>query len=83
MIADDCTHHIGLSSLCVEGKGCPAAVIGFKPIRCKIMEKRLSYLHKLLNMKEKRLVKQVYKEQKRLSFPNCWDKQTIADLIKP
>ena len=38
------------------------------------------YLHKIINMKERRLVKQVYEEQKRLSFVGCWYNQIMEDL---
>ena len=44
---------------------------GLKPMKYRIQEKRLTYWHKMLNMNDTRLVKQVYEEQKQLKLVNC------------
>ena len=53
---------------------------GLMPMEFRIKEKRLMYFHKVLNMKESRLTKIVYEEQKRLNFPNCWYKEVNGDI---
>ena len=53
---------------------------GLMPMEFRIKEKRLIYFHKILNMNESRLTKNVYEEQKRLNFPNRWYKEVINDL---
>ena len=53
---------------------------GLMPMEFRIKEKRLMYFHKVLNMKESRLTKIVYEEQKRLNFPNCWYKEVNSDI---
>ena len=54
---------------------------GLKPMKYSIQEKRLTYLHKILNMNDTKLVKQVYKEQKRLNLVDCWH-NTITEVLK-
>ena len=53
---------------------------GLKPQRYRIMGKRLIYLNKILKMKETRLTRQAYNEQKRLNFKDCWHYQIKNDL---
>ena len=53
---------------------------GLMPMEFRIKEKRLMYFHKVLNMKESRLTKIVYEEQKRLNFPNCWYKEVNSGI---
>ena len=48
----------------------------------RIKLRRPLYLHKLLNMKETRLTKQVYQEQKHLNLKNCWYDEIMNDLIE-
>ena len=45
---------------------------GLKPMKYRIQEKRLTYLHTIVNMNETRFVKQAYEEQKRLNVVDCW-----------
>ena len=45
---------------------------GIFPIQYKINIRKLIYRHKLLNLDEKRLVKTIYNEQKRMGLKNCW-----------
>ena len=42
--------------------------------------KRLVYLRKMIKMKDSRLTKKVYKEQKRLNLNNCWNSEIKNDL---
>ena len=42
--------------------------------------KRLVYLRKMITMKDSRLTKKVYKEQKRLNLNNCWNSEIKNDL---
>ena len=42
--------------------------------------KRLVYLRKMMKMKDSRLTKKVYKEQKRLNLNNCWNSEINNDL---
>ena len=53
---------------------------GLMPMEFRIKEKRLIYFHKILNMNESKLTKEVYEAQKRLNFPNCWYKEVSNDL---
>ena len=53
---------------------------GLMPMAYRIKLKRLSYLHKVLNMKETRLTNKVYQEQKRLGLKNCWYDEVMSDL---
>ena len=52
------------------------------PMVYRIKLRRLLYLHKLLNMKETRLTKQVYQEQKQLNLRNGWYYEIMDDLIE-
>ena len=42
--------------------------------------KRHVYLRKMIKMKDSRLTKKVYKEQKRLNLNNCWNSEIKNDL---
>ncbi len=53
---------------------------GLMPITYRIKMKRLVYLRKLIKMKDSRLTKKVYEEQKRLNLDKCWDSETKNDL---
>ena len=50
------------------------------PMEYKVKEKRLLFLHKILNMNEKRLNKKVYEQQKRPGLLNCRHKEVMSDL---
>ena len=53
---------------------------GLMPMEFRIKENMLMYFHKVLKMKESRLTKIVYEEQKSLNFPNCWYKEVISNI---
>ena len=53
---------------------------GLMPITYRIKMKRLVYLRKMIKMKDSRLTKKVYKEQKRLNLNNCWNSEIKNDL---
>ena len=55
---------------------------GLMPMVYRIKLRRPLYLHKLLNMKETRLTKQVYQEQKHLNLKNCWYDEIMNNLIE-
>ena len=55
---------------------------GLMPMVYRIKLKRLQYLHKLINIKETRLTKQVYQEQKQLNLRNGWYYEIMNDLIE-
>ena len=44
---------------------------GLTPIKSRIKMKRIVYLRKMIKMKDSRLTKKVYKEQKRSNLNNC------------
>ena len=55
---------------------------GLMPMGFRIKLRRLLYLNKLLNMKETRLTKQVYQEQKQLNLRSGWYYEIMNDLIE-
>ena len=55
---------------------------GLMPMGFPIKLRRLLYLHKLLNVKETHLTKQVYQEQEQVNLRNGWYYEIMNDLIE-
>ena len=55
--------------------------LGILPIEFQLKKMRLMLLHKINNLPNSRLIKQVFNEQKRIGFPRCWWEEVKQDLV--
>ena len=55
--------------------------LGILPIELQLKKMRLMFLHKISSLPNSRLVKQVFNEQRRIGFPNCWWEEVKQDLV--
>ena len=55
--------------------------LGILPIEFQLKKMRLMFLHKISSLPNSRLVKQVFNEQRRIGFPNCWWEEVKQDLV--